>query len=306
MYHCCCVLYEPVYVLLSPLPSHLCNVQISSIRLANCVTGSHTECQYALMQFGIPASILPMDAEGNLKQEMFARQMERLVLDHFTIEEEYADDPFDDSEDHHAAVNEDDEFDKDIAELVAPVPVDENCNGHMNAMNIMPSAFMVANDPGAIPNAMNGNATMLPIQQNAQSNAVTTTTSDAKNTKPSNGSKANGKSKPKLIKTSDLVREVNPTDVLFGRGRPIQSHPGNIKFLSILDEHRFAYDSARNDEKKAISAEVVRIVKTSNGRFLKQGKQGKPWEEASDEEARLKVSNAFRTRRHLAKKIASN
>jgi hypothetical protein len=38
-------------------------------------------------------------------------------------------------------------------------------------------------------------------------------------------------------------------DVLFGRGRPLQSHHGNLRFHRIINKFRKPYKNARKDDK---------------------------------------------------------
>ena len=59
------------------------------------------------------------------------------------------------------------------------------------------------------------------------------------------------------------------------------------------------YDAAKKFEKMEISDLVVQTVKGYSGRFLKQ--DGAGWLVATLEEAREKVSHAFRTRRSATK-----
>jgi hypothetical protein len=40
-----------------------------------------------------------------------------------------------------------------------------------------------------------------------------------------------------------------PNDVLFGRGRPLQAHHGNLRFHRIINKFREEYKNARKDEK---------------------------------------------------------
>jgi hypothetical protein len=88
-------------------------------------------------------------------------------------------------------------------------------------------------------------------------------------------------------------------DVLFGRGKPIQERPGNVRFREILELHRPQYDKGEKFEKTAITTNIVRIVKGEGGRFLKQNDNGRGWLEVDDASARMKVSHAFRTRRSI-------
>jgi hypothetical protein len=88
--------------------------------------------------------------------------------------------------------------------------------------------------------------------------------------------------------------EPQPCDVLFGRGKPFQTHPGNIYFLSLIDTQRGAYDIAGRGMKKEITSRIILLVKESSGRFLKK-ETNVGWIEVEDHVARLKASTAFRT-----------
>jgi hypothetical protein len=99
-------------------------------------------------------------------------------------------------------------------------------------------------------------------------------------------------------------------DVLCGRGKPIQKHPGNVILHRIIDKHRERYQSAPRLRKRGIVDEIVQAIKKSKsqheqqlpGRFIRR-EQGNPggvyWKEISDDAARDKVSHCFRARRHL-------
>jgi hypothetical protein len=91
----------------------------------------------------------------------------------------------------------------------------------------------------------------------------------------------------------DLM-DPQPFDVLFGRGGPLQRHPGNLYFRSLIDAQREIYDSAGRGMKSKISSKIIQRVKESSGRFLKQERNG-VWTEVEDVVARLKASTAFRT-----------
>ena len=60
-------------------------------------------------------------------------------------------------------------------------------------------------------------------------------------------------------------------DVLFGRGKTIATHTGNLRVGHFVDTHRQAYETAGKAEKTRIAEKIVALVKESNGRFLKQG-----------------------------------
>jgi hypothetical protein len=98
---------------------------------------------------------------------------------------------------------------------------------------------------------------------------------------------------------NDIERIVLPgsVDVLFGRGKPIQEHPGNLRYHYILDNYQDSYEGAKKFEKQEISETVVRLVKKYHSRFLKQ--DGAGWVTVDDTTARDKVSHGFRTRRGM-------
>ena len=63
--------------------------------------------------------------------------------------------------------------------------------------------------------------------------------------------------KPNVVLQSDL----RPTDVLLGRGRTIQSYPGNVRLRSIVATRRVEYNSInKNADKKRIAGEVVDLI----------------------------------------------
>jgi hypothetical protein len=84
-------------------------------------------------------------------------------------------------------------------------------------------------------------------------------------------------------------------DVLLGRGRPFQEHPGNLGYAHMIESNRSRYDLCKKLEKTALTKEIVQLVHKSGGRFLKQ--DGSNWIQVTDLVARDKVSHGFRNRR---------
>ena len=68
-------------------------------------------------------------------------------------------------------------------------------------------------------------------------------------------------------------------DVLFGRGRPLQDHPGNLRFHRIVNRARASYISARKEDKIGIARDVMNEIKVS-----KENPEGKddPKKKSSD------------------------
>lgn len=81
-------------------------------------------------------------------------------------------------------------------------------------------------------------------------------------------------------------------DVLFGRGDPIQKHPGNQEFRRILLETYMEYQSMGRKQKTAHTWTIVERVLSNGGRFLKQHKCGF-WIAVEKRDARQKVSNTY-------------
>jgi hypothetical protein len=67
------------------------------------------------------------------------------------------------------------------------------------------------------------------------------------------------------------VTELRSTDVLFGRGSGPNDHEGNVRFRLYVAKRKVAYMATNHRLTKAkIAKEIVDLVVTSNGRFLKK------------------------------------
>ena len=98
-----------------------------------------------------------------------------------------------------------------------------------------------------------------------------------------------------------VLRPVSDADVLFGRGRASDVHPGNVRFrLLLLDSGLENDDDTDNEKKRKISGEVLRVVRDEwKGAFLKRLDDGRGspegagggtrWVEATDRQSRKKV-----------------
>ena len=128
------------------------------------------------------------------------------------------------------------------------------------------------------------------------------TKDDGSNT--TEGSKSKNLSSSPL-KQGDYIAFPGRLDVLLGRGRNLHGHMGNIKFRYFVGTYVDVYESASKDEKKDMSADIVRrLQRDINVRFLKKEETG--WVVVDDEVARLKVSHVFRSiRRNKVKQRQS-
>jgi hypothetical protein len=107
---------------------------------------------------------------------------------------------------------------------------------------------------------------------------------------------------PLSLDTPEIKVEVEPMtmDILLGRGKPLQRHPGNVRFRQLIACNADNYELGDRFQKTLIAADVVATIRESDGRFLKPcEKDG--WETINDETARLKVAHTFRTLRKSKK-----
>lgn len=89
-------------------------------------------------------------------------------------------------------------------------------------------------------------------------------------------------------------------DVISGRGKSTQNHPGNVRLRHWIDSSRTKYENAKLLEKTLIAERIVHTIKGLSGRFLKQDGDG-GWVEVGDDLARDKISHAFRDQRRKHK-----
>lgn len=93
---------------------------------------------------------------------------------------------------------------------------------------------------------------------------------------------------------TDMVSIPFRSDILLGRGKPIQQAPGNLRLAAIVDSYVLEYHQLTNkQDKTALAAQVVRMVKAASARFV--SKESGLWMEVPDDVAREKVSGLFRT-----------
>lgn len=90
-------------------------------------------------------------------------------------------------------------------------------------------------------------------------------------------------------------------DVLCGRGETINSHAGNRLFRQYVSERKLRYNLANYEEKTEITREILDIIASKGGRFLK--KEGKEWVEVSDSKAMKKTSQALREKNYKWQRV---
>ena len=127
------------------------------------------------------------------------------------------------------------------------------------------------------PNATDMNNSAIP---NTLSSSSPTTT---KSSQPQSQNGDNGRIIP------------NDLDVLLGRGRRPQSHPGNMRFHKVMEEFEEEYEMEDKFGKTVIAEVIVNRIKNEGGRFLRQDEVD--WVVVSDSLARTRVGHGFRNLR---------
>ncbi|CAB9509112.1 Nitrilase family, member 2 [Seminavis robusta] len=98
------------------------------------------------------------------------------------------------------------------------------------------------------------------------------------------------------MKSLDPKFVPGPYDCICARGKTVKKHPGNLRFLKIVDEYLQKYSTAGSKfEKSLIVSEIIESVRKDNpngGGFVKQVKG--QWYEAGDYLAREKVGQRLR------------
>jgi hypothetical protein len=88
-----------------------------------------------------------------------------------------------------------------------------------------------------------------------------------------------------------------PNDVLFGRGRGFQEHPGNQRMLEIIDKYRKTYKGQKRNKKQEFVVAVYEEITKDGARFLKKNEEENLWVKVSIPLALEKVSHTLRGRR---------
>lgn len=100
------------------------------------------------------------------------------------------------------------------------------------------------------------------------------------------------------------VEYITTHDVVFGRGRGYEKHPGNVRFHEILESYMDQYMAAKTRAQKvAISVSIISSVSMS-GRFLRYDSTPQGWVPAHGDSVCNKVSQALRHRARIKKKEA--
>jgi hypothetical protein len=92
-------------------------------------------------------------------------------------------------------------------------------------------------------------------------------------------------------------KKAEPNDVLCGRGAPSNYHPGNQAFRNLVQNHQTLYLCAKRCDKPVIATNLMEIIRSRGGRFLRHVKAGGGrfgWVEIGELRAYEKVCQALR------------
>ena len=94
------------------------------------------------------------------------------------------------------------------------------------------------------------------------------------------------------------IWEVHPHDILCGRGAPTHFHEGNQRFRDLVKEYQTIYLCSKRSDKPQIATELMSVVQSRGGRFLRRVKTSGTgrfaWEEIGELRAYEKVCQALR------------
>lgn len=110
------------------------------------------------------------------------------------------------------------------------------------------------------------------------------------------GHTAEVRSKVSEVDAEGRIGKLSNDDILLGRGKPFQNHPGNQRMLQIVDDHKERYLSEKRDKKRAIVEEVLEIIQKDGARFLKRIDHGEYWRQVVVTVSFEKVSHALRSK----------
>lgn len=115
------------------------------------------------------------------------------------------------------------------------------------------------------------------------------------------------------------VYHIKSNDVLLGRGAPIINNKGNQRFRKVVDTRKVEYlASCRHDVKNKIAHEVIKIIISNDGRFLRKVEDPEEalklgvsvndesvWVIADDAVTLQKVKQALREKTYVPSKITT-
>jgi hypothetical protein len=105
---------------------------------------------------------------------------------------------------------------------------------------------------------------------------------------------------------AERVKKLNKYDIVFGRGRGFQNHPGNLRMREIIDKYKTEYHSLKRQEKREMVAAVYKEIIGDGARFLKKLEDEDTWVKVDIQVALQKVSHTLRCRKNVEKQLAES
>ena len=97
-----------------------------------------------------------------------------------------------------------------------------------------------------------------------------------------------------LVEEGSTIGAPRHTDVLCGRGRPYQEHPANILLGDLVLEREISYRSLKRGGKSELCHQIMSLMEVRyRTRFIRRRGDG-VWEVVSKDDAKEKISQAFR------------
>ena len=101
------------------------------------------------------------------------------------------------------------------------------------------------------------------------------------------------------IVSVEYITDIQPEDVLSGRGGATNSYSGNRAFRALVKEYQEQYLEAKKRDKPAVASIIVELIRKKGGRFLRRcndkTSQGQIlWVDIGDDRAREKTCQALR------------
>lgn len=100
---------------------------------------------------------------------------------------------------------------------------------------------------------------------------------------------------------AERVDNVRQHDIIFGRGKGYQNHPGNQRMREIIDKYKIQYHSMRKLEKRRLVERVYKEITEDGAKFLKNVDGENAWVVVDAQVAMQKVSHTLRCRKRAEK-----
>lgn len=94
----------------------------------------------------------------------------------------------------------------------------------------------------------------------------------------------------------DYIWDLQPFDIVCGRGAPCQFNEGNYEFMDLITRYQTSYLCARRSDKPRIALQVLQEIHDRGGRFVRRQKAPgrQAWVEVNEKSAYEKVCQALR------------